>query len=60
MYDQLFDGRRLWVLTLVNNFSRQDYNDVRLHSAIGERTPMIMFSAHRNTPMGSTVPEVLV
>ena len=22
MYDQLFDGRRLWVLTLVDNFSR--------------------------------------
>ena len=39
---------------------RQDYNDVRPHSAIGERTPMIMFTAHRNTPMGSTVPESLI
>jgi putative transposase len=38
----------------------QDYNDVRPHSAIGERTPMIMFTAHRNTPMGSTVPEALI
>ena len=39
---------------------RQDYNDVRPHSAIGERTPMIMFTAHRNNPTGSTVPEVLI
>jgi transposase InsO family protein len=39
---------------------RQDYNDVRPHSAIDERTPMIMFTAHRNIPMGSTVPEVLI
>jgi len=38
---------------------RQDYNDVRPHSAIGERTPMIMFTAHRNTPMGSTAPGAL-
>ena len=38
---------------------RQDYNDVRPHSAIGERTPIIMFTAHRNIPMGSTVPEAL-
>ena len=22
MYDELFDGRRLWVLTIVDNFSR--------------------------------------
>jgi putative transposase len=39
---------------------RQDYNDVRPHSAIGERTPTIMFTAHKNTPMGSTVPEALI
>jgi putative transposase len=39
---------------------RQDYNDVRPHSAIGERTPIIMFTAHRNTPMGSTVPGALI
>jgi putative transposase len=39
---------------------RQDYNDVRPHSAIGERTPMIMFTALRNNPTGSTVPEVLI
>lgn len=39
---------------------RQDYNDVRPHSAIGERTPMIMFTAHRNTPMGPTAPEALI
>jgi putative transposase len=39
---------------------RQDYNDVRPHSAIGERTPMIMFTTHRNIPMGSTVPEALI
>ena len=25
---------------------RQGYNDVRPHSAIGERTPMIMFTTH--------------
>lgn len=39
---------------------RQDYNDVRPHSAIGERTPMTMFTAHRNIPMGSTTPEALI
>jgi putative transposase len=39
---------------------RQDYNDVRPHSAIGERTPMIMFTAHWNIPMGPTVPEGLI
>ena len=39
---------------------RQDYNDVRPHSAIGERTPMIMFTAHRNIPMGSIVPDGLI
>jgi putative transposase len=39
---------------------RQDYNDVRPHSAIGERTPMTVFTAHRNNPMGSRVPEALV
>jgi putative transposase len=39
---------------------RQDYNDVRPHSAIGERTPMIMFTAHRNIPVGSTTPEALM
>jgi len=39
---------------------RIEYNEVRPHSALGERTPMIMFTAHRNTPMGSTVPEALI
>ena len=39
---------------------RQDYNDVRPHSAIGERTPMTMFTAHRTIPMGSTTPEALI
>jgi hypothetical protein len=39
---------------------RQDYNDVRPHSAIGERTPMTMFTAHRNIPVGSTTPEALI
>lgn len=39
---------------------RQDYKDVRAHSAIGERPPMIVFIAHRNGPMSSTVPEALV
>jgi hypothetical protein len=33
---------------------------VRPHSAIGERPPMTMFTAYRNTPMGSTVPEGLI
>ena len=37
----------------------QDYNNVRPHSAIGERTPVIMFTINRNIPMGSTVPEAL-
>ena len=39
---------------------RCHYNDVRPHSAIGERTPMTMFTAHKNGLMGSTKPEVLV
>ena len=38
---------------------RRDYNYVRPHSAIGERTPITMFTAHRNSPMGSTAPETL-
>lgn len=32
---------------------RQDYNDVRPHSAIGESMPMAVFTAHTNGPMGS-------
>jgi hypothetical protein len=39
---------------------RQDYNDVRPHSAIGERPPMIVFTAHTNDRMSSTVPEALI
>lgn len=27
----------------------RDYNDARPHSAIGERTPMAMFTAHKNS-----------
>ena len=38
---------------------RRDYNDVRPHSAIGERTPMIVFTAHRDGPVGSTGPDTL-
>jgi putative transposase len=38
---------------------RRDYNNVRPHSAIGETTPMIMFTAQRKRLMGSTEPEVL-
>lgn len=38
---------------------RRDYNDVRPYSAIGERTPMTMFSAHRNSLVGSTGPDAL-
>jgi putative transposase len=37
---------------------RRDYNNVRPHSAIGETTPMIMFTAQRKRLMGSTEPEV--
>src|SRR6185437_14703299 len=39
---------------------RRHYNDVRPHSAIGERTPMTVYTAHRNGPIGLTAPKALV
>lgn len=39
---------------------RRDYNEVRPHSAIGERAPMTVFTAHRTHLVGSKMPEALV
>jgi len=53
-------GNRVRYRKVDEDTGDEDYNDVRPHSAIGERTPMIMFIAHRNIPMGSTTPEALI
>jgi putative transposase len=38
---------------------RVDYNEVRPHSALGDRTPMSLISAPEQPPGGDRKPEIL-
>ena len=54
--DQLGSGRRFRIFTIMDDYTRQtietwrlDYNDVRPHSSLDEKTPTDFAAAHRET-----------